>query len=157
MADINDDDQRVRPYEPQHMINDPEVITSLLTTPGRWAVVGLSRNQDRAAFGVAAFLRQLGHKLIAVHPRTESVHDSPAVSELSQIEGAVDVVDVFVNSSMAGQLVDQAIAIGAGAVWLQLGVIDEAAAQRALDAGLHVVMDACPVIEAERRGLRRVV
>lgn len=135
------------------MINDPETIRRLVTTPARWAVVGLSANTDRPAYDVAARLQDLGHEIVAVHPRVEPVHGAAAYAALPEVPGQVDVVDLFVNSSRAGQIVDQAIAIGAGAVWLQLGVIDEDAAQRALDAGLDVVMDRCPVIEAGRLGL----
>ena len=128
--------------------NDPEVIRRLLTTPGRWAVVGLSTNTSRAAYGVARYLqRNLGQQIVPVHPKAETVHGAPGYRELAEIPGQVDVVDVFVNSELAGAVVDQAIAIGAGAVWLQLGVIDEQAAARAASAGLDVVMDTCPAIE----------
>lgn len=135
-------------------VNDPEVIHRLLTSPARWAVVGLSTNRARAAFGVAAYVQgTLGHEVVPIHPRAETVHGSPGYRALADVPGRVDVVDVFVNSRLAGAVVDDAIAIGAGAVWLQLGVVDEDAAQRALDAGLDVVMDTCPVIEGRRAGL----
>jgi predicted CoA-binding protein len=81
------------------------------------------------------------------------VHGAAGVRTLAEIDGPVDVVDVFVNAGLAGAVVDQAVAAGARAVWLQLGVIDEAAAARALAAGLDVVMDRCPAIEARRLGL----
>jgi predicted CoA-binding protein len=135
-------------------VNDPEVVHRLLTTPGRWAVVGLSTNQNRAAHGVAAFVKDaLGMTIAAIHPSASTVHDAPGYERLTDVPGAIDVVDVFVNSTRAGDVVDQAIAVGAGAVWLQLGVIDEEAADRARAAGLEVVMDACPVIEASRLGI----
>jgi len=134
-------------------IDDPDVITRLLTAPGRWAVVGLSDNTARAAYGVAAYLQRLGHEIVPVHPRAVPVHGADAYPSLADVPGTVDVVDVFVNSTLAGAVVDQAIAIGARAVWLQLDVVDEAAAQRARDAGLDVVMDRCPAIEGRRRGL----
>lgn len=128
--------------------HDPEVIRRLLTTPSRWAVVGLSTNTSRAAYGVARYLqRNLGQEIVPVHPKAETVHGAPGYRALAEIPGRVDVVDVFVNSALAGAVVDQAIAIGAGAVWLQLGVIDEQAAARAAAAGLDVVMDTCPAIE----------
>jgi uncharacterized protein len=130
--------------------NDPDVIRRLLTTPGRWAIVGLSSNTSRAAYGVAAYVARTGHEITPVHPSAETVHGVPGVRTLADIEGPLDVVDVFVNSSLAGDVVDQAIAAGAGAVWLQLGVIDEDAAERAQAAGLAVVMDACPAIEGPR-------
>jgi predicted CoA-binding protein len=134
--------------------NDPEVVRRLLATPGRWAVVGLSRNPTRVAYRIADYLQQrLGQEIVAVHPRAEEVHGAPAYRTLGDVPGHVDVVDVFVRSDLAGAVVDEAIAIGAGAVWLQLGVIDEAAAARAVAAGLDVVMDTCPAIEAPPLGL----
>lgn len=137
-------------------VDDPAVVHRLLTTPGTWAVVGLSGNRARAAYGVAAYLQDLGHRVVPVHPRAETVHGEPGfrtVAEAVAAVGPVDVVDVFVNSGLAGDVVDQAVAAGAGAVWLQLGVVDEAAASRAGAAGLDVVMDACPAIEGRRLGL----
>ena len=133
--------------------NDPDVIQRLLTTPGRWAVVGLSTNTSRAAFGVARYLQGHGHQIVPVHPRAETVHGAQGVRTLADVDGPVDVVDVFVNSTLAGTVVDQAVAVGARAVWLQLGVVDEDAAQRARSAGLDVVMDTCPAIEGRRLGL----
>ncbi len=117
-----------------------------------WAIVGLSNNQDRPAFGVSALLQQKGHRIIPVHPKAEIVHGEKGYASLSQIPFPVDVVDLFVNSSLAGSVVDDAIAIGAHAVWLQLDVIDEHAVSRAQDAGLKAVMDRCPAIEYRKRG-----
>lgn len=134
-------------------LNDPETIRRLVTTPARWAVVGLSANRERRAYSVAEVLQDLGHDLVAVHPRAEPVHGAPAYATLAEVPGPIDVVDLFVNSTLAGPVVDEAIAVGARAVWLQLGVIDPEAAQRALDTGLDVVMNRCPVIEAARLGL----
>ncbi|KRD45156.1 CoA-binding protein [Cellulomonas sp. Root930] len=133
--------------------NDPDVIARLLTTPGRWAVVGLSTNTSRAAFGVARYLQSHGHEIVPVHPRAETVHGAAGVRSLADVAGRIDVVDVFVNSTLAGAVVDQSIAVGARAVWLQLGVVDEDAAARARAAGLDVVMDTCPAIEGPRLGL----
>ena len=133
--------------------NDPEVITRLLTGSGRWAVVGLSNNTSRAAYGVARYLQSIGHEIVPVHPQAPTVHGAAGVRRLADVDGPVDVVDVFVNSSRCGDVVDQAIAVGARAVWLQLGVVDEAAAERARAAGLDVVMDTCPAIEGPRRDL----
>ena len=132
--------------------NDPQVIRQLLTTPARWAIVGLSRNPQRAAYRIAKLVQDLGMDIVAVHPKAESVHGAPGFASLHEA-GPVAVVDVFVNSQQAGAVVDDAIAIGAQAVWLQLGVVDEAAAERAHAAGLNVVMDTCPAIEAPKVGL----
>ncbi|WP_149202868.1 CoA-binding protein [Actinotalea subterranea] len=133
--------------------NDADAITHLLEQPARWAVVGLSTNTSRAAHGVAAYLQRLGHEIVPVHPRAETVHGAQGYARLADVPGPVDVVDVFVNSARAGEVVDQAVAIGASAVWLQLGVRDEAAEERARAAGLVVVADTCPKIEGSRRGL----
>lgn len=135
-------------------VNDPATIRRLLTTPGRWAVVGLSNNPRRAAVGVSLFLQQhLGQEIIPVSLKGDDVHGATGYKTLAEIPDRIDVVDCFVNSTRVGDVVDQAIAVGARAVWLQLGVIDEAAAQRAADAGLDVVMDTCPKIEAAALGL----
>ena len=130
------------------------MIRRVLTTPATWAVVGLSTNVSRTAYGVARWLHDaLGHRIIPVHPRAEDVWGEPGYSALTQIpEGTVvAVVDCFVNSVRVGVVVDEAIAnkerLGIEAVWLQLGVIDQDAAQQAIDSGLDVVMDTCPMIE----------
>ena len=117
-----------------------------------WAIVGLSNNPNRAAFGVAALLKAKGHKIIPVHPKAETVHGEPGYASLSDIPFPVDVVDIFVNSSLAGTVVDEAILIKAKAVWLQLDVIDEAPFSRAQSAGLIAVMNRCPAIEYRLRG-----
>jgi len=138
-------------------LNDRTVIREVLTTPSTWAVVGLSTDRSRTAYGIAGWLRgRLGHRVIPVHPRAEQVWDEPGYRSLADIPDGehVAVVDLFVNSARAGSVVDQAIAergrLGIQTVWLQLGVIDAAAAQRAADAGLRVVMDTCPKIEYPR-------
>ena len=136
--------------EEQHA-NDPAVIRRLLTTPARWAVVGLSGNRARPAFGVAQRLRDdFGMDIVPVNPKGEDVHGETGYRALADVPGPIDVVDCFVNSQRVGDVVDQAIAVGAGAVWLQLGVVDHDAAARAAAAGLAVVMDTCPLIEAPR-------
>ena len=137
--------------------NDPAVVRRLLEHRGRWAVVGLSSNPARVAYRIASYLQNLGMEIVPVHPRADTVHGAVGYRTLAEVAAAIDepidVVDVFVRSELAGDVVDQAIAIGAKAVWLQLGVIDEAAAARAAAAGLDVVMDTCPAIEAPRLGL----
>ena len=135
-------------------VNDPDVVRRLLSTPARWAVVGLSTNRGRVAYGVSLYVQGgLGMTIVPVHPAAESVHGEVGYPDLAAVPGPIDVVDVFVNSTLAGAVVDHAIAIGAHAVWLQLGVVDEDAAERAHAAGLDVVMDSCPAIEGPRFGL----
>lgn len=117
-----------------------------------WAVIGLSNNPDRAAFGVAKVLIEKGHTVIPVHPKAETVHGQAGYAKLSDIPVPIDVVDIFVNSNLAGAVVNEAIEIGAKGVWLQLDVIDEGAVARAKDAGLLAVMNRCPAIEYKKRG-----
>jgi len=116
-----------------------------------WAVVGLSNNSEHAAYGVAKLLIEKGHTVIPVHPKAESVHGQKGYAKLSDIPVSIDVVDIFVNSDLAGNVVDEAITIGAKGVWLQLDVIDAAAVSRAKDAGLLTVMNRCPAIEYKKR------
>ncbi|HET7476248.1 MAG TPA: CoA-binding protein [Dermatophilaceae bacterium] len=137
--------------------NDPRVIRRLLTTPATWAVVGLSTDRARAAYGVAEWMRTtLGHRTIPIHPRAEQVAGEPGYRRLAEVPDGtvVAVVDCFVNSAHVGAVVDDAIAererLRIDAVWLQLGVVDQAAAARAADAGLQVVMNTCPKIEYPR-------
>ncbi len=131
-------------------INENEIIDAVLAMKV-WAVVGLGNNPDRAAFGVAKLLQDKGHQIIPVYPRAEVVHGQTGYKTLSEIPVQVDVVDCFVNSSLVGKVVDEAIAIGAKAVWLQLDVIDHDAVARAQAAGLLTVMDRCPAIEYRAR------
>ncbi|MFF2941898.1 CoA-binding protein [Streptomyces niveus] len=127
---------------------DDETIRRILTATGdTWAVVGLSGNTSRAAYGVAAVLQRFGKRVVPVHPKAETVHGEQGYASLSEIPFPVDVVDVFVNSDLAGPVADEATAIGAKAVWFQLGVIDTAAYTRTRAAGLDMVMDRCPAIE----------
>lgn len=137
-------------------VNDSAVIDRLIRTKGRWAVVGLSTNARRPAHGVSLLIRdQLGMEIIPVNLSGAAVHGETGYRTLAEIPAEkqpIDVVDCFVNSSRVGAVVDQAIAVGAKAVWLQLGVIDEAAAERAKAAGLAVVMNACPAQHLWRLG-----
>lgn len=116
-----------------------------------WAIVGLGNNPDRAAYGVSKLLQDKGHRIVPVYPRAEVVHGETGYKSLSDIPFPVDVVDCFVNSSLVGKVVDEAIAIGAKAVWLQLDVIDDAAVARAEAAGLLAIMNRCPAIEYRKR------
>ncbi|MEE2522597.1 CoA-binding protein [Pseudarthrobacter sp. J75] len=140
-------------------VNDPAVIDRLMRTKGRWAIVGLSTNEWRSAYDVSLLIRdQLGMEIIPVNLPGDTVHGEPGYRTLADIpdeKQPIDVVDCFVNSSKVGAVVDQAIAVGAKAVWLQLGVIDEAAAERAKAAGLDVVMNTCPAQHAWGMGMRR--
>lgn len=123
-------------------------------TPGTWAVVGLSDHTSRTAYRIAKWLMtKLDHTIIPVHPRAVPVFDQEGYASLADIPDGtqVDVVDCFVRSELVGAVVDQAIEqrerLGIRMVWLQLGVIDEEAAERAGQAGLEVVIDTCPRIE----------
>ncbi|MFH7598451.1 CoA-binding protein [Streptomyces racemochromogenes] len=130
------------------MYGDQETIRRILTELGdTWAVVGLSGNQDRAAYGVARVLQRFGKRVVPVHPKAETVHGEQGYPSLEAVPFKVDVVDVFVNSALAGAVADQAVAAGADAVWFQLGVVDEAAFARTREAGVEMVMDRCPAIE----------
>lgn len=137
--------------------NDPDVVRRLLRTPATWAVVGLSANTERTAYGVSAWVRSaLGMRIVPVNPRGEDALGETGYRSLADVpdDEQVAVVDCYVNSRRVGEVVDDAIAererLGIGAVWLQLGVVDEDAAERARDAGLDVVMDTCPRIEYPR-------
>jgi predicted CoA-binding protein len=128
---------------------DDETIRRVLGY-GTWAVVGLTGNKARPAYRVARFLQRLGKKVVPVNPAGEPVLGEQGYRSLADIPFGVDVVDIFRRADQAGAHVDEAVAAGARAVWLQLGVIDEAAATRAAAAGLNVIMDHCPAIEHPR-------
>ncbi|WP_328403154.1 CoA-binding protein [Streptomyces sp. NBC_00390] len=135
------------------MYADAETLRRILTAGGdTWAVVGLSNNESRAAHGVADVLQRYGKRIVPVHPKAETVHGEKGYATLADIPFDVDVVDVFVNSGLAGEVADEAVAIGAKAVWFQLGVIDVEAYDRTRAAGLDMVMDRCPAIEIPRLG-----
>ncbi|GGN35322.1 MULTISPECIES: CoA-binding protein [Streptomyces] len=135
------------------MYGDPTTIRRILTELGdTWAIVGLSSNEQRAAHGVAEVLQRHGKRIVPVHPKAETVHGEQGYPSLAAIPFPVDVVDVFVNSELAGGIADEAVALGARAVWFQLGVVDEAAWDRVRDSGLDMVMDRCPAIELPRLG-----
>jgi hypothetical protein len=119
-----------------------------------WAVVGLTANPARPAYGVARFLQARGKRIVPVNPAGETVHGEQGYPSVADIPFPVDVVDVFRRSEQAGAHVDEAVAAGAKAVWLQLDVVDEAAADRAEAAGLDVIMDHCPAIEWSAHGPR---
>ncbi|MGW5422418.1 CoA-binding protein [Streptomyces sp. NPDC003943] len=135
------------------MYGTPETVRRILTESGdTWAIVGLSNNSARAAYGVARTLQRFGKRIVPVHPKAETVHGEQGYASLADIPFPVDVVDVFVNSELAGAVADQAVGIGAKAVWFQLGVVDVEAYARTREAGLEIVMDRCPAIEIPRLG-----
>lgn len=131
--------------------NPPDgVIREILSQPRRIAVVGCSPDPGRDSHRIAQLLVEKGHTVVPVNPRATTILGQPCYSSLHAIPGAIDVVDIFRRADEAGAVVDEAIAAGARIVWMQLGVIDEAAARRAHAAGLTVVMDRCPAIEYRR-------
>lgn len=127
-------------------------IRALLEGARTIAMVGASDRPDRPSYGVMATLQKHGYRVIPVNPAItgEHVHGEFVFRELAQLGDPIDIVDIFRRSEAAGEVVDQAIAAGAKAVWMQLGVVNEAAAARAEAAGLKVVMDRCPAIELRR-------
>jgi predicted CoA-binding protein len=132
-------------------INDPEVIDRILNESTTIAVVGLSSDASRASNAVARHMQSHGYRIIPINPNETSVLGEKAYARLEDVREKIDLVDIFRRSDEAGQHVDEAIRVGARGVWLQEGVIDEAAAQRALDAGLSVVMDRCILKEHLKR------
>jgi predicted CoA-binding protein len=142
------------------LYGDDATVERILTDTHVWAVIGCSSRPSRPSYGVSRTLLRHGFEMIPVNPREREVHGQAAYPDLSiaaeiavQRGRPIEVVDIFRRADLAGAHVDEAIAIGAIAVWLQLGVIDEEAARRARDAGLLVVMDRCPAIELPRMGL----
>ncbi|MGW5188498.1 CoA-binding protein [Kribbella sp. NPDC004138] len=129
-----------------------EAIRRILAECDTWAVVGLSNNTSRAAYGVARFLQGHRKRIVPVHPAAETVHGEQGYATLAEIPFAVDCVDVFVRSELAGAIADQAVGIIARAVWFQLDVVDQDAYARTTAAGLTMVMDHCPAIEWGRLG-----
>jgi predicted CoA-binding protein len=132
-------------------INSSDAIKQILDDCKTIAVVGLSSSSGRPSYGVASYMRRHGYKVIPVNPNETEVFGDKAYASLADVPAKIDLVDVFRRSSEAGTAVDEAIALGVKAVWLQEGVIDNSAAQRAHDAGLLVVMDRCWLKEHARR------
>lgn len=132
-------------------------LKSLLEDTQVIALVGASDRPDRPSYGVMQRLQAHGYRVIPVNPQItgEHIHSEYVFRDLSQIGVPIDMVDIFRRSAAAGEVVDQAIAIGARSVWMQLGVIDQRAAARAEAAGLKVVMDRCPAIDIPRLGVAR--
>ena len=139
-------------------LTSDENVAQLLNSARTIAMIGASDRPDRASHGVMKFLQEHGYRVYPVNPRItgEHIHGEFVWRELCQIGETIDIVDIFRNSADAGAAVDEAIAAGAKAVWMQLGVINEEAAARAEAAGLKVVMDRCPKIEIARLGVKKV-
>lgn len=116
-----------------------------------WAIVGLSGDPTRTAYEIAGLLQQRGKRIVPIHPSAPTVLGEQGYPSLADVPFPIDVVDVFRRSDAAGQFADEAVAVGAKAVWFQLGVIDEAAFERTIAAGVPMVMDTCPAIEWRRR------
>lgn len=130
---------------------DKGAVDLMLDDLQTWAVVGLSTDTSRTAHSIAALLQQRGKRIVPIHPDAPVVLGEQGYATLADVPFDIDVVDVFRRSEAAGQFVDEAIEVGAKAIWLQLGVIDEAAFDRAREAGVPMVMDTCPAIEWNRR------
>lgn len=131
---------------------DPAAVSLMLDDLDTWAVVGLSTNTARTAYEIASLLQARGKRIVPIHPEAPTVLGEQGYATLADVPFDVDVVDVFRRSEEAGVFADQAVEIGAKGVWFQLGVIDEAAFERTIAAGVPMVMDTCPAIEWRRRG-----
>ncbi|CAN5900452.1 CoA-binding protein [soil metagenome] len=141
------------PASPRPPTDTDDAVDFILERYRAFAVVGASPRSHRPSHGVMQTLLANGFDVVPVNPECDAVLGRRAYPDLASaaIDHDIEVVDIFRRSQVAGAHVDEAIAIGAAAVWMQLGVIDEAAAQRAREAGLAVVMDRCPAIELRRR------
>lgn len=131
---------------------DQASIDFMLDDCETWAVVGLSGNPGRTAYRIAQLLQERGKRIVPIHPSAPTVLGAQGYSTLADVPFDIDVVDVFRRSDAAGEFADQAVEVGAKAVWFQLGVIDEDAFERTRRAGVPMVMDTCPAIEWRRRG-----
>lgn len=131
---------------------DRAAVDLMLDDCKTWAVVGLSGDPSRTAYRIAGLLQSRGKRIVPIHPAAPVVLGEQGYPDLASVPFPIDVVDIFRRSEAAGEFVDQAIAIGARGIWLQLGVIDEDAFERARTAGVPIVMDTCPAIEWGQRG-----
>ena len=129
---------------------DPDHIRFMLEDCTTWAVVGLSGNPHRTAFRIAEFLQAHGKRVVPIHPDAPEVLGEQGYATVADVPFEIDVVDVFRRSEEAGRFADEAVAVGAKAVWFQLGVVDEGAFERTRAAGVPMVMDTCPKIEWPR-------
>lgn len=129
---------------------DPDTIFSILTRAKTVAIVGLSPNQLRPSFFVGFYLQRHGYHVIPVNPREDSILGERSFASLFDVDVPIDVVDVFRTPDAVPAIAEEAVAVGAGALWLQFGVISEAGAMIASDGGLDVVMDRCMKVEHAR-------
>ena len=134
---------------------DPESVRFMLEDCETWAIVGLSGDPNRTAYSIAALLQGRGKRIVPIHPDAPTVLGEQGYASLADVPFDIDVVDVFRRSESAGEFADQAVAIGARGVWFQLGVVDAAAFERTVAAGVPMVMDTCPAIEWRRHPLGR--
>jgi predicted CoA-binding protein len=146
MAATTDQAGRTRSWQ------DPEWVRFMLDECETWAVVGLSGDPTRTAYSIARLLQQRGKRIVPIHPDAPTVLGEQGYAALADVPFPIDVVDVFRRSEAAGEYADQAVAVGARAVWFQLGVVDADAFERTVAAGLPMVMDTCPAIEWRRAG-----
>ncbi|MEP6814484.1 MAG: CoA-binding protein [Marmoricola sp.] len=130
---------------------NPEDVAFMLDDCTTWAVIGLSGDPSRTAFSIARLLQERGKRIVPIHPGAPVVLGEQGYAELADVPFPIDVVDVFRRSDAAGEFADQAVVVGAKAVWFQLGVVDEAALERTRAAGVPMVMDTCPAIEWRKR------
>jgi predicted CoA-binding protein len=130
------------------------VIDAMLDDSETWAVVGLGGDPYRTAYSIAQELQSRGKRIVPIHPSADGqklVLGELVYPTLADVPFPIDVVDVFRRSSEAGRFADEAVAVGAGGVWFQLGVVDRAAFERTRAAGVPMVMDTCPAIEWRKR------
>ncbi|WP_206510293.1 CoA-binding protein [Rhodococcus sp. BGS-1C] len=130
---------------------EPESVNLMLDRLDTWAIVGLSGDPSKTAYEIATVLQEHGKKIVPIHPSAPTVLGEQGYASLKDVPFPIDVVDVFRRSDSAGQFADEAVAIGAKGVWFQLGVIDEAAFDRTIAAGVPMIMDTCPAIQWRRR------
>ncbi|WP_420752617.1 CoA-binding protein [Rhodococcus sp. O3] len=133
---------------------DPDAVEFMLDECDTWAVVGLSGDPSRTAYEIAELLQSRGKRIVPIHPSAPTVLGEQGYATLADVPFPIDVVDVFRRSESAGEFADQAVDVGAKAVWFQLGVVDEDAFDRTIAAGVPMVMDTCPAIEWRKRGSR---
>jgi predicted CoA-binding protein len=126
---------------------DDNVMRDVLTNAKVIAVVGHSDKPERTSYRIAQFLQEIGYNVYPVNPLVNEIDGQPSYSSLKDVPEPVDIVNVFRRSEYLPAIVDEAIAVNARTVWAQLGVYDQQSAQKALDAGLNIVMDACIKVE----------